>query len=730
MRLTRRDWLKWAGLAGTALVLEALPGGRIVHALAAAPPRARRKGAAGRSTGFAPNPWIVIAPDDRVTIVVARGEMGQGVRTSLPMIVAEALDCDWARVDVVNAEPGPDYSQMRTSGSWSVGGGWAPLLAAGAMARDLLVRAAAQEWGVESATCTTASGEVVHQATGRRVRYGALVATARTLPPAHDVEPSRARAYRLVGQRMKRRDGPDIVRGRATYGIDLRVPGMLFASVERGPWLGARVVALDAMKAKAVPGVRAVVRVPSGVAVVARDSWTAQQARAALAIDWAAPAGERFSSAEFERTLGERSREAGFEARNDGDVAAALAAAAPGARAEAVYEYGFQAHAPLEPPNAVAHARPGACDVWVGTQAANQVQEAVAQRLGLAPAAVRVHPQLMGGGFGRRLGLDFVLEAVEISRAAGAPVQVLWSRGDDLRYGFYQPASAHRMAGAIDARGRVVAWRHTMAGVPHSAFHVPPPGSPDLARDLMWGGYDNPYRVPNMRVAHVTLPPPVPTGPWRAVHYPPGVFARECFLDELAHLAGRDPVELRLELLDGPPSPLRDRLRRVIQVAADGAGWREPRAMGRGLGIAANVYDGDTVLAQVAEVSRPAGGPVRVHRVVCAVDCGTVVNPLGLEGQVESAIVWGLTAALKGRITFADGLAEQGSFVDYPVLAMAEMPRVDVHIVPSAGPPLGIGEQCVSPVAAAVNNALFAATGVRERRSPVPAGPSGADPGR
>jgi isoquinoline 1-oxidoreductase beta subunit len=709
MSPTRRDVLKLGAVTGAALVLEVLPGGRIVKALAATSP-------ASGAGPWAPNPWLAIGEDGRVTVTVARGEMGQGVRTSLPMIVAEELDCEWQDVTVVNAEPGPRYPQMRTSGSWSVGGGWEPLRFAGAAARDMLVRGAAQRWSVPVAECTTERGAVVHAASKRRLTYGALVTAARALDPPEKPALKSASSFRVVGTRVARIDGSSIVTGAASYGIDVRVPNMLFASIERGPHLGATVAKLDDQAARKTPGVRQVVRLTNGVAVVASDTWSAQRGRELLNVEWTPGPRATFDSRAFRRGLLESSQQPGFEARAEGDVESALTGAAK--RLDAVYEYEFQVHAPLEPMNAIARVSNGVCDLWMGTQAANQVQEAVAKQLAIDPSAVRIHTQLMGGGFGRRLGVDFALEAVEVAKAVQAPVQVLWTRADDMRHGFYQPASAHRMAGGLDAQGKVVAWKHTMAGVPHSALRPTPKPSVELAQNLMWGGFDNPYRVPNLRVAHVTLDPPVPTGPWRAVHYPPGVLARECFLDELAKLAGRDPLALRLELLSGPPDTNRTRLVRVMQTAAKQAGWNTPRPAGRACGLAANIYDGETVLAQVAEVS-VAGDEVKVHRMVCAVDCGRVVNPLGLEAQIESAIVWGLGAALRSRITFANGIAEQSSFADYPVLAMADMPAIDVYIVPSDLPPLGIGEQGVSPVAAALNNAIFAATGKPQHRSPV-----------
>lgn len=703
---TRRDVLRLAALAGAAVVIEATPGGRIRRIFAAeAPPAAGFRGK-----------WVAIAPDGKVTITVARGEMGQGVRTTLATILADEMDCDWKDVAVFTPSPGPDYRQMRTSGSWSVGGGYEPYRRIGATVRDLLVRAAAARWNVPATDCTTEPGFVVHAATKRRLGYGALAGSLAALTPSATPAMKDAARFRLIGKPMKRIDGRAIVTGTAGYGVDVRLPQMQCASVERGPSLGATPARVDDAAARAVPGVERVVTVPSGVAVIARDSWSAQRGREALKVEWTPGPNAAFDSREFLRALHDASAEAGWEARAAGDVEKTLAAAPR--KLEAVYEYAFQAHAPLEPMNTTALVGDGRCELWLGTQAANQVQEAVAQRLGIEPGAVTIHSQLMGGGFGRRLGVDMALEAAEVSRAIGGPVQVLWSRSDDLRYGYFQPGSVHRMAGALGANGEVVAWKHTMAGVPHSAFSEPAFGV-DLARDLMWGGFDNPYVYPNLRVAHVTRKPPVPTGPWRAVHYPPGVLARECFMDELAAAAGKDPIAFRLAALGTSTEPTAPRLANVLKLAAETSGWGGALPAGRARGVAANVYDGDTVLVQVAEVSVASDRTVKVHRLTCVVDCGTVVNPLGAAGQVESAVVFGLTAALKGEITFANGLAEQSGFFDYPVLAMHETPEIAVHFVPSNGPPLGLGEQCVSPVAAAVNNAVSAAIGRRVRRSPI-----------
>jgi isoquinoline 1-oxidoreductase beta subunit len=709
LSVTRRRFLELGALAGAGLLLEALPDGLV---------RAAEAAAGEGAVPFAPNPWLRVAPDGRVTIVVARAEMGQGVRTSLPLIVAEELRVDPAGIDVITAEPGPDYPEMRTSGSGSVLEGFAPLLRAGAAARLMLVAAAARSWGVPVGECEAQDGRVTHAASARKLSYGALASRAAREPVPATIP--LARTFTRVGTRVRRHDGPAIVHGAAVYGLDMRVPGMRHAAIARPTSFGATVASVDDAKAHAVPGVLRVERLANGVAVVANSTWAALAGRDALVLAWSPGADAAFDSRAFQERLAEATKEAGRVSREEGDPAGKLATAAR--RLDALYEYGFHAHAPMEPMNAIAHAKPGGCELWVGTQAPNQVQDEVAARFGYAAKDVRVHVPLLGGGFGRRLGTDYALEAVELSRAIGEPVQVVWTREDDMRHGFFQPASANRLAAGLDAEGRPVAWLHTQAAAPHNYWHAPNLDDPELAADNLWGVHDQPYVFPSLRTAYVPLPAPVPLGPWRSVFYPTGVFARECFLDELAHAAGQDPLAYRLALLpggDGEAAELRGALARALQAAATRAGWGRPLPKGHGLGIAGNVYHGMTVMAQVAEVSRREDGSVRVHRVVCAVDCGRAVNPLGVEGQVESAIVWGLSGAICGEITFKDGRAEQANFGDYPVLRFSESPVIEIEIVPSAFPPLGIGEQPVAPVAAAVGNALFAATGKRVRRLPI-----------
>ncbi|MFI5372919.1 MAG: xanthine dehydrogenase family protein molybdopterin-binding subunit, partial [Candidatus Eisenbacteria bacterium] len=531
-------------------------------------------------------------------------------------------------------------------------------------------------------------------------------------------------SFRLIGHPTRRVDGVAIVSGTARYGIDSRVPGMRFASLERCPVRGGRVRAVDDAGARRVPGVLDVVRVGDAVAVVATDTWAAMEGRRALDVRWDEGEGATFDSREYRGRLADLARSGGVVGRNVGDVDAAMTGAAK--RLEALYEYPFYVHAPLEPMNALARVGADGCDVWSGTQAPDTMQEEVAKLLGLEPAAVRVHVPLLGGGFGRRLGVEYGIEAVRLSKMVGAPVQVLWTREDDMRHGFFQPAAAHRMAAGVDTRGRIVAWTHREASSPQNFEGAYDLADPGIAADHMWGGVDNPYVVPSMRVAFVAHEPPLRLGPWRAVFAPSNVMARECFMDEIAHVTGQDPVAMRVAYLeaadtaDDAERARRQRLVKVVRLAAEKAGWGRTLPAGEGLGIAAHVYDGETTLAQVAHVSVKSGA-LRVLRVVCAIDCGPVVNPLGLEAQVESAVVWGLSQTMCGDVTFRAGRLEQTSYADYPMLRLDQTPEIETHAAPSATKPLGAGEQGVAPVAAAVLNAVFAATGRRVRHVPITA---------
>lgn len=714
----RRDFLAWGSLSGAALVLGWSH--RDVFAVTHPLPPER----------FAPNQWLAIDESGAITIVAARSEMGQGVRTSIPMIVAEELGADWSHVTVVHARPSPEFQQMRTSGSGSVSGSWNPVRQAAASAREMLVSAAALAWNVPVSQCFAERNGVVHRESGRRLEFGQLVARASRLPVPSTPALKPQRDYTLLGTRVPRVDARAIGSGQAKFALDLRVPGMRIAAIRRSPRAGGKVTRVSDERARAVPGVSAVVRISNGVAVVANRTWAAFRGRDALEVEWDNSAASSGTSADYLSAL-EAALGQGKRARREGDVETALRAASR--TMEATYRCPFQAHAAMEPLNCVAHVHNGRCELWVGTQAPNQAQEAVARLLGLPLQNVTINVMLIGGGFGRRLANDYILEAVEVSRAIAGPVQVVWSREDDIRHDMYQSAQVNRLFAGLDASGLPLAWRHQVAD-----YHLGPmfgdfdPNYDPAASGDPWGGYDTPYAFPDIDVTLAVLEPPVPLGAWRAVTYPAAVFARESFLDEIAHATGRDPLALRLALLPSPGTvrrgqldlPNGDRLRHVLQLAADRAGWSSPFARVRnarrwGRGLACNSYHAGTMVAQVVEASVGEEGDVRVHRVVSAVDCGQVINLSGLEAQFEGGVVWALSAALKGQITFADGRPEQSNFHDFPVLRANETPVMEVHVAPNTLRPFGAGEPPVPCVWPALANAVFMATGQRIRELPL-----------
>jgi isoquinoline 1-oxidoreductase beta subunit len=716
MRASRRDFLKAGALGGTALLLR-IP-------LLEAQGRASAAGAAR----FEPNKWLRIGSDGSVTLITARSEMGQGARTALAMILAEELEADWTKVAIEHAIPGERYPGMRTSGSSSVSDYWRPLRVAGAAAREMLLEAAAKTWGVPRSECRAENAAVLHAGSARRAGFGELVAIAATLPVPQDPALKAPKDFRLLGTRVARVDGPAIVTGRAVFGLDARPPGALVAAVARCPVPGGRAIDFDPAPAKAVRGVRDVVRLSTGIAVVADDTWSALKGRDALRVSWDEGENARDTTDTYWRRLEEAARRNARVTRTQGDFDKTFASAAK--KVEAAYRFSFQAHAPVEPMNCVADVREGRCEIWVGTQAPNEAQKAAAKLLGIPLEAVTLHVTLLGGGFGRRLDYDYVPEAVELSKAIGKPVQIVWSRRDDMENDRFQPASINELAAGLDADGNVIAWSQQMTSFHLTMFGPYAPENVETDEENPWGAFDCPYEIPALRAVAATARSPVPTGAWRAVDYPPSIFARESFLDEVAHAAGRDPVRLRLDLLKAPDllkvgsyAIQRGRLRAVIELAAEKAGWGKalPKIPGRrvGRGIAANVYHGRTHMAQVAEVSVGDAGDVRVHRIVCAADCGQIVNLAGVEGQIEGGIIWGLSAALKTEITFRDGRIEQHTFKDFPVLGIHETPAIEVHMIASEESPSGIGEQPVPPAAPAVANAIFAATGRRVRKLPI-----------
>jgi len=703
-------YLAGSAAAGGGLVIGLCLPGAVRSALAEEAAPAARK--------VVPNAFIRIATDDTVTILLKHSEMGQGISTSMPMAVAEELECDWQRVRFEHAPADLAYAHtvfgiQMTGGSTSTWESFDQLRTAGAMAREMLIAAAAARWKVPARECRAENGFVAHGK--RRARFGELARAAEKLRAPAKVRLKDPKDWKLLGHATHRLDSPAKITGQAEFGMDVRRPGMLVALVARSPYFGGKARSFRAEKAKAVAGVVDVVEIPSGVAVLGDNFWAARMGRDALEIDWDAGSIAGHTTAAQLEDYRKRAQTEGKVAAAKGDVEKALARAAK--RVEAEYELPYLAHATMEPMNATAEIRPGSCEVWTGTQLQTGDQAAAAKIAGLKPEQVKVHTMFLGGGFGRRAtpNNDFVSEAVHLAKATGRPVKVVWTREDDTRGGFYRPMWFSRLRAGLDGGGKPIAWAHTLVGQSILA------GTPfagmiknGIDETSVEGAADSPYlaAIADHRVDLHTTTLPIPVLWWRSVGHTHTAFVVESFLDELAHAAGKDPVALRRELL--PPG---SRPRGALDRAAEAFGWGRPLPAGHTAGIAVHESFGSAV-AQVAEVS-VENGHIRVHRVVCAVDCGPVVNPDGIEAQMQSGIVFGLSAALYGEITFRDGRVEQSNFHDYPVLRMLEMPRVEVHIVPSDKKMGGVGEPGTPPIAPAVANALFALTGKRLRRLPL-----------
>jgi CO/xanthine dehydrogenase Mo-binding subunit len=710
---SRRDFLKLAGATGTGLVLG-------LHLEAKPTPGVPVK------PDFRPNAFLTVRPDGRVLITIPKVEMGQGVRTALPMVVAEEMDLDWSRVEVATGEPGPDFASMQTGGSTSVSTTWTPLRIAGAAARQMLQAAAAARWGVRADQCQTENGFVLGPG-GKKLGYGELAEAAGKQPIPKDPLLKKTGRHRLLGKRMPRFDGPAIVTGKAVYGLDVRRPGQRFAAVLHCPVPGGQPRTWDDTKAKAVSGVKVVVKISSGLAVVAESTWAAFKGREALAptTTWDEGPGKEFSSATLETSMRAALGGPADVARQQGDAAKALASATRTLEAE--YAFPYQAHATVEPMNATLHLQGDAAEMWTGSQSPNHAQERAAVALGLPPDKLKLHLTLLGGGFGRRLGTDFSTEAAEVAKAVGGgPIQLVWDREDDFRHDLHHPATLHRLRAGVDGSGVLSAWTHRIAGPAVLRSWLGGKKSPGQAATEASGALDIPYAIPAIQVDFAEVEAPTPLGWWRGIQIVPNVFARECFLDEVAHALGKDPLQLRLALLGdqglvkfGEDEADLRRLKKVLQVAAEKAGWGRKLPTGHGLGLACHAYDGRTYAAEVAEVS-VTKGRLRIHKVTCALDCGFVVNPAGLEAQVEGGIAFGLSA-LFTQITWEHGRTVQTGFQDFPLLRLGDMPAIETHVIPSAEAPSGVGEPPVPIAIPAVLNAIFAATGKRIRRLPLDA---------
>ena len=695
--LDRRSFLK-TGIAGaTGLVIGFyLPGRREVLAAASATPAVL-------------NAWVHITPDDKVTILISKSEMGQGVETSLAMLAAEELECDWKRIHTEFAPADKVYYDP-AFGMQGIHSCWEPMRKAGATAREMLIGAAAQKWGVDASECRAENGAIVHSATKRRATFGSLAVAAAQIPQPKDVKLKDPSQFTIVGKPTKRLDTPKKVNGTAEFGIDVRRPGMLHASVEHCPVFGGKVASFDATKAKAIPGVKDVIQIPTGVAVVADNTWTAFQGRKALDIKWDEGPNAAVSSATIRKSFEDACETSGVVSRKEGDAAAGLASAAQ--KLEAVYEAPYQAHATMEPMNGTADVRADGVDLWVPTQFQTPSQGMAAGIAGVKPDDVKVHTTYLGGGFGRRGWSDFVAESTIISKAMGAPVQVTWTREDDTQHDYYRPASYIKMSAGLDANGKPTAFTARVACDSIMSWFFPGSIKNGLDSSSVEGVSDIAYDIPNILVDYHLMAGPIPMGFWRSVGASQNGFFSEGFVDELAAAAKKDPYEYRRDLLAKQP-----RLLGVLNLAAQKAGWGTPLPKGRFRGIAC-LEAFSTYAAEVVEISIDKDGTVNVHRVVAAMDCGRVINPDTAEGQVSGAIVYGITAALKTEITIDRGRVVQTNFDTNPMLRMNEVPKIEVYFVPSEETPTGLGEPAVPPVAPAIANAIFAATGKRLRRLP------------
>jgi isoquinoline 1-oxidoreductase beta subunit len=706
-RLTRRSFLKAGAAAGGGLLLSLRLPIAIDEADAA-------------SDEFVPNAFIRVQSDGAIVLTMPYVEMGQGTYTSIPMLIAEELEVSLSQVRLEHAPPNetlyanPLLGVQATGNSNAVRAAWKPLREAGATARMMLVAAAAKRWGVEPGSCRAKDGEVVHAATGRRAAYRELAVDAARVPVPQTVTLKRPEEFTLIGTPAKRLDTPAKVNGTAVFGIDVRPPGVKIATLAQSPVFGGRVKSVDDTAAKAVNGVRQIVRLDDAVAVVADHMGAAKKGLAALVVEWDEGPHASLDTDRIVAELEQATLRPGAVAQNTGDVGQAMSRAAT--KIEAIYQVPFLAHAPMEPMNCTVHVRQDECEIWVGTQALARVQAFAAKTAGLPLDKVVVHNHLIGGGFGRRLEADGVVRAIQIAQHVDGPVKVVWTREEDIQHDMYRPYWLDRISAGLDEKGMPVAWTNRFAGSSVIARWLPPGFSNGLDPDTTEGAIDLLYDLPNFHVEYVRVEPPgVPTAFWRSVGPSHNVFVTESFVDEMAAAARQDPVPYRLALLGKNL-----RAKAVLSLAAEKAGWGQPLPPRSGRGVAVQFVFA-TYLAQVAEVEVSKDGAVRVRRVVCAVDCGTAVNPDTVRAQIQSAVMFGITAALYGEITLKNGRVEQANFDTYPILRMNEAPAVEVHIVQNSEPPGGMGEAGTSAIVPAVANAIFAATGKRLRKMPVDA---------
>ncbi|MGY8662790.1 xanthine dehydrogenase family protein molybdopterin-binding subunit [Bradyrhizobium sp. UFLA05-109] len=702
--LSRRNFLVAGAAAGGGLMLSlSLPFGR---------------GEAAAADSFAPNAFIRIGSNGEIVLTMPYVEMGQGTYTSIPMLIAEELEVNLKQIRLEHAPPNeklyvnPMLGVQATGNSNAMRGGWKPMRQAGATARMMLIAVAAKRWAVDAKTCRAQDGTVIHDATGRRLTYGDLAADAALIPVPQDVPLKRPEEFKLIGTRAQRLDAPGKVNGSAMYGIDARPPGVRIATLAQSPVFGGRLKSVDDSAAKAVKGVRQIVRLDDAVAVVADHMGAAKKGLEALKIEWDEGPNAGLNSADITRQLEQATLKPGAVAQKIGDADKAMNEAAT--KVEATYQIPFLAHATMEPMNCTVHVRKDECEIWIGTQAIARLQAFAAKAAGLPVEKVIVHNHLIGGGFGRRLEADMAVRAVQIAQQVDGPVKVVWTREEDIQHDMYRPYWFDRLSAGLDKDGKVTAWKNRYAGPSVIARWLPPAYKDGLDPDSTEGAIGLVYGLPNLHVEFVrTEPQGVPTAFWRSVGPSHNVFVTESFIDELAAAAKQDPIAYRRALLDHNP-----RAKAVLDLAAEKSNWGQPLPKGYGRGVSIQNAFG-SILAQVAEVEVAKDGSVRVHRVVCAMDCGTVVNPDTVEAQLQSGVMFGTTAALYGEITIKNGRVEQSNFDTYQILRMNEAPAVEVHLVKSSEPPGGMGENGVSAMVPAIANAVFAATGKRLRKMPV-----------
>jgi len=699
VKQTRREFIKVVGISGSGLILASFIPFNNVFANVGDEPKI-----------FSPSVFLKIDSNGIVTIIFHRSEMGQGVKTALPMLVAEELEVDWEKIIIEQSDADKKYGNQSTGGSTSVRRNWEPLRIAGATAREMLILAAANKWNANVSDCYAENGFIINKSNGKKYSYGELVEDAAKLPVPTDVKLKDPKDFKLIGKRVHRVDTPDKIHGKAIFGIDVVVPGMFYAALSRCPTFGGKVKSFDSAKAKSMPGVVDVVEISNGVAVIADSTWRAFKGRDALIIEWDLGPYANISTEDIRNEMLKHVKDEGAELENRGNINTNIK---DEIKLDAVYEVPFITHAPMEPMNCVAKYQNGKAEIWAPTQNAQDAQNEAARVLGISKNDVTVHITLMGGGFGRRLVNDYVIEAAEISKACGKTIKLTWTREEDMKFGFFRPPSMSVLKGSVTKNGKPAKFYHHVIAPSISQMRFNKNLKAEES-DIADGTIDLQYRIPNLKITGTLIPTHVPISWWRAVYNSQNPFAVESFIDEMAYAANKDPFIFRKEML-----PSDSRLANVMNVAVEKAGWQVGKKLpaGKGMGIA--IFSGyESYCAQIAEVT-VNNNKLKIDRYVAVIDCGIVVNPDTVEAQLEGAIVFALSAALKSEITIQKGGVKESNFDDYPMLAYDETPAIETYYIKNTYKVGGVGEVGIGACAPALTNAIFAATGKRIRRLPV-----------